>query len=143
MKILTKLNVLLVSVLGLIVAGILYKMFPEQFANKGCWALRTQCFVFQVFFGLIIFVPILLFSIITYKMKEAVFKLWAWFSLVFAIVYIYITVTEKGPLDVFSIAVPVTALFFCIVYSILSIVIISIQLFRTRNSKESSKGIVD
>ena len=82
--------------------------------------------------GFIIFAPILLFSLITYKMKQEVFKVWAWFSLVFAVLYIYITTTEQGPLDVFSPTIPVTTIFFCILYSILSIIAISIQLFHTR-----------
>ena len=118
--------------MGLAVAGILYKMFPEQFADGDCWFIRKQCIGFQLYFGLIIFAPILLFSLITYKIKQEVFKVWAWFSLVFAVLYIYISVTETGPRDVFSPSMIRGTIFIFILYSILSIIAISIQLFHTR-----------
>ena len=132
MKIITKLNVLVLSLVGLVIAFFLYKTSPEQFANGNCWNVLMKCTKFKWVFALSVLAPVAVFSLVTFKMKNEIFKPWAWFSIIFSGIYIYSGVTDNLHRDGFSPGLVFESKINFIIYTIVSIIIILTQLYRIR-----------
>src|SRR3989344_4387828 len=89
----TKKNVLMISLAyGLFFLGI---FITGEFCHSNWCRIRDDDFLGLIFFTLLPLLPILVFSLITYKMREEVFHAWWSFARWFAPVIVIVTVLQS------------------------------------------------
>lgn len=99
-----------------------------------------DCAGFFIEHVLFIFLPVLFFSIITYRIKEPVFLAWKKFT--FSYLVIYLLINSTVPLLDYIFAGQIrlfVAIIFTSIYVILSLAIIAVKFYKLRDKKSEAK----
>jgi len=132
----TKKNVLVISLLGsLIFFCVLF--YINNFYLKADYSCGIYCDTFWIFS--LIFIPILIGSIITYKMKSYVFSNWIKFTFWFFIFSFLILLLVPFKCDVYlRICKESLTWFFSVIYSLISLILI---IFKSLEKEKREKGV--
>lgn len=118
----TKKKVLVLSIFGSLVFGATL-FYIENFYLKGNYSCGKYCDIFWIYS--LIFVPILIFSAITYKMKSKIFDSWIKFTFWFFVFSFLVLLLVPFKCDVyFRICKESLTWFSTILYSIISLILI-------------------
>ena len=135
---LTKKRVLWGSLIGSL-CTILIDVIQKYFD----WSFGTDCEFYNppffdcasalLGFFFIIFIPILIFSLVTYRMKEGIFLLWKKFTFIYLFIYLFIvTIAPWGYDDFFPIAKEIMVMVFGSIYLLISLILIAYKYFALR-----------
>lgn len=133
MHMLTKKRILWVGLGGTLLAAVLIYFYSGTSTSICPYQLTLDCISMSIAYELLIFVPILVLSLITYRMKEEIFLTWRKFTISYLSVYLFIIIIspwrhanfsplEKGP----------NALFLLGLYTAISIILIASKSFSLR-----------
>jgi uncharacterized membrane protein len=127
-------NLLVCALLGM--DYLFYSYAHPLFSGDSCWnnAYFLGCSTVLLYYILLLSIPVLLISIITYFMKDDVFNAWKRFTFTYLPIYILVVLASPWRASSFSPFEkgPVTLLILAI-YVLISVLIIIWKYVRTRN----------
>ena len=89
-----------------------------------------------VAYVLLIFVPVLIFSLVTYRIKEAVFLSWKKFTIIYLFIYLFIVaVSPWSPGDIDPFTKGYNSLLMVYLYSGISITLIAYKSYQLKGKK--------
>jgi hypothetical protein len=92
---LTKKNLLYISAIGIIVSiGAVYLAYHTPMSVCRYNEMSLRCVSSLIFLMFAIFVPIFIFSIVTYKLKEKTFISWRNFTVGYLFIYLFLIVAN-------------------------------------------------
>ena len=131
------LSVSIVGILSLILIVILQVYFDLSFGSE-CGAYNPPiagCLSALLTYVFVIFIPILIFSLITYRLKEDTFLSWQKFTVIYLFIYLFIIIIAPWQHDpFFPIEKEIMVMIFCSIYTLISLILITYKSFSLRKN---------
>ena len=86
---LTKKTVLLGSAAGVLIAVVLARTLSHTSMSICPYEITIDCSILLFTLELFVFIPIFIFILVTYKIKEEIFTSWRKFSFIYLFIYLF------------------------------------------------------
>ena len=133
---LTKKTVLLGSAAGTGLTLLLIVIFFNTSTSICPYKVTFNCSILSLTLSLLITLPIFLFSLVTYKMREEVFLFWRKFSFIYLFIYLFIVlISPWRPADFSPFAKGVDSIRMLELYVLISSALIAYKSYQLRGKK--------
>ena len=130
---LTKKRVLQASTIGAAVTSLLAYIFFNTSTSICPYEITFDCTILSLILNLLISLPILLFSLITYKMRDEVFLSWKKFSFTYLFTYLFIVlISPWRPADFSPFAKGIDSIRMLELYTLISLTLIAYKSYQLR-----------
>ena len=128
--------VLIGSTVGAGLTLLLIGIFFDTSTSICAHEITFDCTILSLILNLLILLPVLLFSLITYKMRDEVFLPWRKFSSIYLFIYLFtVLISPWRPADFSPFAKGVDSMRMLVLYTLISITLIAYKSYQLRGKK--------